>query len=132
MIDMRITRGCGHEQDVRLDETGPYYERKLENMKRTRCQDCVKALEAKQKQDAKNRKEQRRLDELTAHWLSVEHRRIEASAVKRTTPSTDGVVQFHISVHIDAAQLGTWKPERIAQLFAGVAQMIRAKGGVDA
>lgn len=39
--------------------------------------------------------------------------------------------QFHIDINVDLNELREWKPERIAALFAGIAQVISAKGGLE-
>jgi hypothetical protein len=43
----------------------------------------------------------------------------------------EGVVQFHVSVRVDMAELSGWAPERISAFFAGIAQVLAAKGAVE-
>ena len=43
----------------------------------------------------------------------------------------EGVVQFHVSIKVDMAELSTWTPDRIAAFFAGIAQVLAAKGAVE-
>jgi hypothetical protein len=45
--------------------------------------------------------------------------------------ATEGVVQFHVSVRVDMAELAGWKPDRIASFFAGIAQVLAAKGAIE-
>ena len=43
----------------------------------------------------------------------------------------EGLVQFAVSVRVDMAELRGWRPERIAAFFAGIAQVLAAKGDVE-
>lgn len=45
--------------------------------------------------------------------------------------SAAGVVQFNISVKVDMAEFAAWQPDRISAFFAGVAQVLAAKGAVE-
>jgi len=40
-------------------------------------------------------------------------------------------VQFNVEVHVDMAEVATWAPDRITAFFAGIAQVIAAKGQLD-
>ena len=42
-----------------------------------------------------------------------------------------GVVAFNISVKVDMAEMSTWEPTRITAFFAGIAQVLAAKGTVE-
>jgi hypothetical protein len=44
---------------------------------------------------------------------------------------TEGTVQFHVSVRVDMAEMAGWQPERIAAFFAGIAQVLAAKGSIE-
>ena len=44
---------------------------------------------------------------------------------------TEGVVQFHVSVRVDMAEFADWKADRITAFFAGVAQVLAAKGQIE-
>lgn len=43
--------------------------------------------------------------------------------------STQGAVQFSISVKVDMAELAGWQPDRIAKFFEGISKVLAAKGG---
>ncbi|HEY4639911.1 MAG TPA: hypothetical protein VII75_01080 [Thermoanaerobaculia bacterium] len=45
--------------------------------------------------------------------------------------AAEGAVQFHVSVKVDMAEFAGWKPERIAAFFAGIAQVLAAKGALE-
>lgn len=47
------------------------------------------------------------------------------------TQQPEGMVQFAVSVRVDMTELRTWKPERIAAFFAGIAQVLAAKGDME-
>jgi hypothetical protein len=47
------------------------------------------------------------------------------------TQQPEGLVQFAVSVRVDMTELRTWKPDRIAAFFAGIAQVLAAKGDVE-
>lgn len=40
-----------------------------------------------------------------------------------------GKIQINVSIDVDMTQLAVWQPDRIASFFAGIAQVIAAKGG---
>jgi hypothetical protein len=42
-----------------------------------------------------------------------------------------GVVKFNISVNVDMADFAGWTPDRITAFFAGVAQVLAAKGSLE-
>ncbi len=54
-----------------------------------------------------------------------------ASVATAFTAPTEGVVKFHVSVSVDMDELEGWKPERIAAFFAGIAQVLAAKGQIE-
>jgi hypothetical protein len=43
----------------------------------------------------------------------------------------EGGVQFSINVQVDMKEIAGWAPERIAALFAGIAQVLSAKGSIE-
>lgn len=62
----------------------------------------------------------------------TERRRMRArTSFSQPVSSTDGVVQFHVSVKVDMDELATWQADRISALFSGIAQVLAAKEGVD-
>jgi hypothetical protein len=42
-----------------------------------------------------------------------------------------GIVQFNVSVKVDMNELSGWEPSRIAAFFAGIAQVLAAKGQAE-
>jgi len=44
---------------------------------------------------------------------------------------TEGTVRFHGTVAVDMAEFGSWRPERIAAFFAGMAQVLAAKADIE-
>jgi hypothetical protein len=44
---------------------------------------------------------------------------------------TQHLVQFQISVTVDGSEMNKWTPERITALFAGIAQVLAAKAGLE-
>lgn len=54
---------------------------------------------------------------------------------KRVAPTffgtTEGAVNFNVSVRVDMGEFATWKPERIAAFFNGMAQVLAAKADVE-
>jgi len=45
--------------------------------------------------------------------------------------TTEGAVNFNVSVRVDMAEFANWKPERIAAFFSGMAQVLAAKADVE-
>jgi hypothetical protein len=43
----------------------------------------------------------------------------------------EGTVQFHVSVSVDMAEFSSWKPDRIAAFFSGMAAVLAAKAGIE-
>ncbi len=43
----------------------------------------------------------------------------------------EGALTFHISVRVEMSEMQGWQPDRIAALFAGVAQVLAAKADVE-
>ena len=64
----------------------------------------------------------------TAHRDSVPQRSSVSTAF---TQMTGGMVQFNISVKVDMQEFSGWQPERITAFFAGIAQVLAAKGAVE-
>jgi len=54
---------------------------------------------------------------------------------KRVSPTffgtTEGAVNFNVSVRVDMGEFASWKPERIAAFFNGMAQVLAAKADVE-
>ncbi len=44
---------------------------------------------------------------------------------------TEGVVQFHVGVRVDMREFSAWSPDRISAFFAGIAQVLAAKGKLE-
>jgi len=44
---------------------------------------------------------------------------------------TEGVVRFNVSVKVDMAEFAGWRADRIAAFFAGIAQVLAAKGMLE-
>ena len=42
-----------------------------------------------------------------------------------------GAVQFQVSFKVDMAEVSGWSPERISAFFAGIAQVLAAKGSIE-
>jgi hypothetical protein len=42
-----------------------------------------------------------------------------------------GAIRFGFQIDVDPAEVSAWAPERITAFFAGVAQVLRAKGGME-
>jgi hypothetical protein len=47
------------------------------------------------------------------------------------TAPTEGVVQFHVTVKVDMKEFASWQSDRIASFFAGIAQVLAAKGKIE-
>jgi hypothetical protein len=45
--------------------------------------------------------------------------------------STEGTVNFNVSVRVNMEEFGGWPPERIAAFFSGIAQVLAAKSGIE-
>lgn len=45
--------------------------------------------------------------------------------------TTEGAVNFNVSVRVDMGEFSSWKPERIAAFFNGMAQVLAAKADVE-
>ena len=52
---------------------------------------------------------------------------VETRAVE-PAPIPEGMTALHISLSVSAAEMATWKPERIARFFEGLAQALMARG----
>ena len=44
----------------------------------------------------------------------------------------EGLLQFAVNVRVDMAEIRTWRPDRIAAFFTGIAQVLAAKGDSNA
>ncbi len=45
--------------------------------------------------------------------------------------STEGAVQFHVSIRVNMQEMAGWSPDRIGAFFAGIAQVLAAKKGTE-
>lgn len=46
-------------------------------------------------------------------------------------PGAQGMLRFNVSVNVDMSEMRDWKPDRIAALFTGIAQVLAAKADVE-
>lgn len=74
-----------------------------------------------------NEPESERVDNPSAPSQRESPVRSVASAMK----ATEGAIQFHVSVKVDMAEMESWTPDRISSFFAGVAQVLAAKGAIE-
>lgn len=44
---------------------------------------------------------------------------------------TQGLVQFHVNVKVDMAEMEAWSPDRISAFFGGIAQVLAAKNAIE-
>jgi hypothetical protein len=60
---------------------------------------------------------------------------VTSEPVKRVAATffgtTEGAVNFNVSVRVDMGEFANWKPERIAAFFGGMAQVLAAKANVE-
>jgi hypothetical protein len=45
--------------------------------------------------------------------------------------STEGAIQFHVSIRVTMQEMAGWSPDRITAFFAGLAQVLAAKKGTE-
>jgi hypothetical protein len=45
--------------------------------------------------------------------------------------AAEGAVNFHVTVKVDMGEFAGWQPDRIAAFFAGIAQVLSAKAGLE-
>jgi hypothetical protein len=45
--------------------------------------------------------------------------------------TTEGAVQFHVSIRVSMQEMAGWTPDRISAFFAGLAQVLAAKKGTE-
>jgi hypothetical protein len=64
------------------------------------------------------------------HPAEKTHRK-ESSVNTAFAATTAGSIQFDISVRVDTAEFANWQPSRISAFFAGIAQVLAAKGAVE-
>ena len=57
---------------------------------------------------------------------------VALSSMCNAADPANGAVQFNIHVSIQMAEFSGWAPERITAFFAGIAQVLSAKGGGSA
>ncbi len=56
---------------------------------------------------------------------------LQKSSVPILFGTTEGAVNFHVSVRVDMGEFANWKPERIAAFFTGIAQVLAAKANIE-
>lgn len=54
-----------------------------------------------------------------------------SSAVSTGFMTTEGRVQFHVSINVSMQEMSTWTPDRITAFFSGLAQVLAAKKGTE-
>jgi hypothetical protein len=69
--------------------------------------------------------------ERTQNPPTPEPKEFKAAISTAFNQGPEGIVQFHVSIKVNMAELSGWKPERIASFFAGIAQVLAAKGAVE-
>jgi hypothetical protein len=68
---------------------------------------------------------------------STESTETQSAQGSRSSVSTSfsqpalGVVRFNVSVNVDMAEFAGWKADRIQAFFAGIAQVLAAKGAIE-
>lgn len=50
--------------------------------------------------------------------------------VRREVNDVSGFTRFYIGVNIKADDFADWSPQRITNFFNGIAEVVRARGGV--
>jgi hypothetical protein len=55
----------------------------------------------------------------------------KGTVVSAFSQAPEGVVQFHVSVKVDMKEFSGWQSDRIAAFFAGIAQVLAAKGAIE-
>jgi hypothetical protein len=58
-------------------------------------------------------------------------KRETAPRLSTTFSQQEGVVQFHIGVKVNMSEFAGWSPDRITSFFAGIAQVLAAKGDAE-
>jgi hypothetical protein len=53
------------------------------------------------------------------------------AAVATGFMTTEGAVQFHVSIRVSMQEMAGWTPDRITAFFAGLAQVLAAKKGTE-
>jgi hypothetical protein len=57
--------------------------------------------------------------------------RPSAASVATSFATTEGAVQFHVSIRVTMQEMAGWPPDRISAFFAGLAQVLAAKKGSE-
>lgn len=57
--------------------------------------------------------------------------RMNTSFSSVSTPTPEGGFDFSVSVHVNMAEFGGWKPERINAFFRGIAEVLAAKADIE-
>ena len=58
-------------------------------------------------------------------------RAVRTTYAAQSTPTPGGGFDFSVSVHVDMAEFGGWKPERINAFFRGIAEVLAAKADIE-
>jgi len=113
-------------------QAGSQYESKLEFLLEYLQFAGLVELEGDQVKGAKPSKSAQQ-DEVQSEKPVGDRRSGKSSASVSTgfAQPAEGLVQFHIDVRVDMAELGGWSPERISAFFAGIAQVLAAKGRIE-
>ncbi|HEV2013421.1 MAG TPA: hypothetical protein VGR77_06025 [Candidatus Dormibacteraeota bacterium] len=72
-------------------------------------------------------------EERAGPGIGAEIREIPKAQAVHTTfaQAGAGAVQFQVSFKVDMAEVSSWAPERITAFFAGIAQVLAAKGSIE-
>ena len=57
--------------------------------------------------------------------------RSSSAATSSSFMTTEGAVQFHVSIRVTMQEMAGWAPDRISAFFAGLAQVLAAKKGAE-
>jgi hypothetical protein len=57
--------------------------------------------------------------------------RSSSAATSTSFMTTEGAVQFHVSIRVTMQEMAGWTPDRISAFFAGLAQVLAAKKGAE-
>jgi hypothetical protein len=57
--------------------------------------------------------------------------RVNSTYTAQSTPTPGGGFDFSVSVHVNMAEFGGWKPERINAFFRGIAEVLAAKADIE-
>jgi hypothetical protein len=57
--------------------------------------------------------------------------RSSSASTSTSFMTTEGAVQFHVSIRVTMQEMAGWTPDRISAFFAGLAQVLAAKKGAE-